>query len=474
MLPDDSEGPVKLADGAMDGMCVYHIRPYEMTKEDYKILEKSVDAVSKGDFEQTDKLWAELGVSARAIQVVDEFQQYIQKRADEIDVAAAYPCIFDIVCRSVNKESIKFALEFMELLDTSQEFIKNVVRTIGLSDEFSIFAAWIMRNWDNGNNELFELAKKVREWGRIHIIELLEPDTEEIREWLLTEGTKNGVDYAYSALTCWQKSDAEHRLYSDDLTHKEYSGLLTLADALLDEGPVRGISLIENADVILSRIVSKSDEYTLSIDDYDTIRLISISTNEKYPLAKQACDVVLFSDQCRITVERSVAEGKGIKLADLLGIDYKEKLMFSLEKEFHNNRFYCDKLLDDDAYIERVLDVFRANLPFEEMVGEPQDSIALGDDFDSSMTYRILLQNLRDKPLVGTDIVLKGFKCRTLTCRNAALACVKKWVIIKNMPLQELSPELFNAVSVLYPVEPNKDARKTLGELLEGKTEFSE
>lgn len=474
VLPDDSEGSVKLADGAMDGMCAYHIRPYEMTKEDYKILEKSVDAVSKGDFEQTDKLWAELGVSARAIQVVDEFQQYIQERADEIDVAAAYPCIFDIVCRSVNKESIKFALEFMELLDTSQEFIKNVVRTIGLSDEFSIFAAWIMRNWDNGNNELFELAKKVREWGRIHIIELLEPDTEEIREWLLTEGTKNGVEYAYSALTCWQKSDAEHRLYSDDLTHKEYSGLLTLADALLDEGPVCGISQIDNAEETLSAIVSRAKEYSLSIDDYENIRLISISTNEKYPLAKQACDVVLFSDQCRITVERSVAEGKGIKLADLLGIDYKEKLMLSLEKEFHSNRFYCDKLLDDDAYIERVLDVFRANLPFDEMVGEPQDSIALGDDFDSSMTYRILLQNLRDKPLVGTDIVLKGFKCRTLTCRNAALTCVKKWVIIKNMPLQELSPELFNAVSVLYPVEPNKDARKTLGELLEGKTEFSE
>ena len=60
VLPDDSEGPVKFAAGAMDGMCVYHMRPYEMTTEDYNILEKSVAAVAKGDFEQTDKLWAEL------------------------------------------------------------------------------------------------------------------------------------------------------------------------------------------------------------------------------------------------------------------------------------------------------------------------------------------------------------------------------------------------------------------------------
>lgn len=474
VLPDDSEGPVKFAAGAMDGMCVYHMQPYEMTAEDYIILEKSVAAVAKGDFEQTDTLWAQLGKSARAIQVVDQFQQYIQEHADEIDVATAYPCIFDIVCKSENKESIKFALEFMELLDTSQDFIMDVVRTIGLSDEFSIFAAWIMRGWDDGNNELFELAKKVNGWGRIHIIELLEPDTNEIKEWLLTEGTKNDVVYAYSALTCWQKSDAEQRLGSNDLTYKEYSGLLILADALLDEGPVWGISQIENSDEILSAIVSRAKEYTLSIDDYEDIRRISISTNVKYPLAKQACDVVLFSEQCKLTVENSIAEGKGIELAVLLGIDYKEQLMLSLEKEFHKNRFHCNKLLGDEAYTERVLDVFRNNLPFEDMVGEPQDSIAVGKDFDSSMTYQIFLQNLRDKPFVGTDIVLKGFQCRTITCRNAALACVKKWVILKNTPLQELSSELFDAISALYPVEPNENARKTEKELLEGKTEFSE
>ena len=376
VLPDDSEGPVKFAAGAMDGMCVYHMGPHEMTTEDYNILEKSVAAVAKGDFEQTDKLWAELGKSARAIQVVDQFQQYIQEHADEIDVKAAYPCVFDIVCKSNNKESIKFALEFMELLDTSQDFIMDVVRTIGLSDEFTIFSAWIMRGWDNGNNELFELAQKVDGWGRIHIIELLEPDTEEIRKWLLTEGTKNDVVYAYSALTCWEKSDAEERLYNSDLSYEEYSGLLTLTDALLDEGPVWGISKIDNADEILSDIVSRANEYTLSIDDYENIRRISVSTNDKYPLGKQACDVLLFSDRCRLTVEKAITEGKGIELASLLGIDYKESLMLSLEKDFHNNRFYCDKLLGDDAYTERVLDVFRNNLPFEEMVGEPQDSIA--------------------------------------------------------------------------------------------------
>ena len=40
------------------------------------------------------------------------------------------------------------------------EILKKAVRNIGLSDEFTVFAVWIMRGWENGNKEVFELAKK--------------------------------------------------------------------------------------------------------------------------------------------------------------------------------------------------------------------------------------------------------------------------------------------------------------------------
>ena len=40
----------------------------------------------------------------------------------------------------------------------------------------------------------------------------VEPDTEEIRRWLLLEGTENDVMAAYSALTVWEKCGAEELL----------------------------------------------------------------------------------------------------------------------------------------------------------------------------------------------------------------------------------------------------------------------
>ena len=317
-LPRDEKEGVGFADGAMDGISVYHMGPYEITDDDKSLIERSLVTVSKGDCEQTDAIWAKLGKNARAIKIVDQFQELIREHADEIDVKTAYKSVYEILCSSAEKESIKFALEFMELLDTEIDFVKKAVRHIGLSDEFTVFAVWIMRGWENGNKEVFELAKKVNGWGKIHAIEMLLPETEEIRNWLLTEGTKNDILYSYSALTCWDKSGAEHRL-TGKLTHEGYNGVLTLVNALTDEGPISGISEIENADELVSEIIDRSEEYTLTIDEYEIIRQIyTWSENEEgYKKTSTACQTVLFSDKCRSTIESQMDQGKYTELKKL-------------------------------------------------------------------------------------------------------------------------------------------------------------
>ena len=477
VLPDeeDDDCPVKFAAGARDGMCIYHIQPYQMTEDDYKLLERSIAAVSNGDFEQTDSLWAELGRTARAIQVVDEFQQYIRDHADEIDVATAYPCIFDIVCRSSNKESIKFALTIMELLDTEHDFIKKVVRNIALSDEFTIFAVWIMRGWENGNDELLELAKKVKGWGRIHIVDLIDPDTDEIREWLLTEGTKNDVVYGYSALTCWEKSGAEEKIRGE-LTYKEYQGVLTLIEALLEEGPVPGISKIDNADQKVSSVLSRWEKYDLTADDYQNISCIrtSIDSDENYPLSARECDTILSSDKCINTVNEAVKQGKAIRLAKDLGLEYKDKLMSSLENDFDSYKSMCDCLMEDERYLERVIDVFRKNIPFEKMTGDPEADVEYEDIYNYSLPYRFFIQNLSDHPLKGTDLVINGLKCKDSACRISALMTIQDWVTSSGTLLTGLSSELYSAVSEMVTAEPNAQAAEMIAELMSGKTEFSE
>ena len=44
---------------------------------------------------------------------------------------------------------------------------------------------------------------------KIKLLHQLMAEAEEIRKWILMEGVHNDVMPAYSALTCWNKSNAE-------------------------------------------------------------------------------------------------------------------------------------------------------------------------------------------------------------------------------------------------------------------------
>ena len=114
-----------------------------------------------------------------------------------------------------------------------------------------------MEKWKNGNDELFRLAKNVRGWGRIHAVQFLRPETQEIRDWLLYEGSDNRVLPQYSSDICLQKSEAESRLDSA-LSAEEFEAVGELIRASLESGPCPGIT---NASALLPKFLEKGKEF---------------------------------------------------------------------------------------------------------------------------------------------------------------------------------------------------------------------
>ena len=123
-----------------------------------------------------------------------------------------------------------------------------------------------MRPWEDRNEEMFRLARHVFGWGRVHLVEALEPETEEIRRWLLREGVHNDIMPQYSALDCWRKADVPAALQGT-LTREDFEGIRDIIDALLDEGPVPGISAVEDAEQHLRAFLKQAE--TLARDDRD-------------------------------------------------------------------------------------------------------------------------------------------------------------------------------------------------------------
>ena len=274
-LPDltDGEGDVSFADGALDGITMYHMPPFEMTESDYQVMTEAINAASNHEFEIADSLFIQLSKENRAISVSGKLQQNIIDNQDNLKPGNLYEYAVGLIQLSDNKECVKYGLLILGLLVVNNEEVKDVIRTLALSDEFTLFCVHIMYQWSGGNNDIFETARKVHGWGRIHALELLRPlmpRTKEIREWMLKEGINNKIAPFYSALTCWRNANIGSILYVDP-TYEELHYIGKILDAMLDESAVPGISTLDKRTDILLTYLEKAQKHALCAEDYQVI-----------------------------------------------------------------------------------------------------------------------------------------------------------------------------------------------------------
>ena len=146
---------------------------------------------------------------------------------------------------------------------------------MGLSDEFTLFSVFLMRAWPAAEKEILELAKRVKGWGRIHCVDFITAEDEETKKWLLLNGVDNYVVPAYSAWIVYEKAHVEEVLKKDTLSYEELHGILKITEALLDEGPLSGISNMEDPKGYLNRVLDKiNEDLNLSEEDQKIIEAI--------------------------------------------------------------------------------------------------------------------------------------------------------------------------------------------------------
>jgi hypothetical protein len=322
-LPYDSDDSIGFMDGAKDGICIYHFGAENVTDEQISKMFQAVQLASENKTDEADEKFRDFANEYRMINVVNEFQTCIMEHKEELDPVNLYKYAIHLLLESDDRECVKAGMVILELLNIDDE-LKDVVRILGLSDEFTIFAIYVMKDWENSALEIFELAKKVHGWGRVHAVAYLEPVNDEIRHWLLTEGTDNDVLPAYSGLICFQKAEVEQELEKDVLSREIMHGILKIIDAMLDEGPVLGISQLEDLESVLNKILKHARQsMPLQVEDYEMIQNISMWAENQVvnPEIMRLAEAILCDERCLEAVKAEVKKGKHIRLAAKLGID---------------------------------------------------------------------------------------------------------------------------------------------------------
>ena len=476
-LPDkDIAGGLPLADGVWDGIIRYHVAPCGLGPEGTRILAKALHAAAASEFDEADSLFCELGKEHRAIAVVDSLQTYLIKHIKKFPAEGIYQTAVHLVLHSKNKESVKFGIEMLELFTSLNEQAMSILRNIGLCEEFTLFVLWALRKRENGNEEIFSLAQRVHGWGKIHAVDLLSPDTEEIKDWLLLHGVYNDIQNAYSALMVWEKADVPSRLLAK-LTDAQFSAVADTINALLEEGPVPGISHVAEAETHLMHFLEQASERDLSLSQYEVILNIrnwsawkagpAQSNEEKEALLlSSAAETLLTTPACLAAVQNAVNVGKGLRLARALGIPFLKELYRCLEGDFSQYCSDCGYLMASPDYVDATVKLFEERLPLNKLVGEPSDQTLSGENAEAHSRLTLILQELADKPLVGTTLLRTGLRSADAANRNTALQTLLGWTKEKQQPLFELSGELYEEVTALKQREVHEAAMEKANKLL--------
>ena len=269
-LPQEEENGIPWADGAMDGVFLYHNNTNE---ENIETLKNIVFQISKGKFKEAQNNLDHLDflmVSSRT-----SLLNWIIQESEKINANNLYKFTISQLKTSKNKESIKFSLAILLLMGVEKDVkAMEIIKTLALSDEFTLFCLDIIARLENSNEEIFEIVKKVKGWGRVHSIAYLEVTNDEIKDWLLEEGCHNEIDSAYTALTCAKKINLLELLDEENISNKKFNDISYLITALLNEGPAFGISSLENKEMLIEKYLKKAKYLSSTENDYRSVMMI--------------------------------------------------------------------------------------------------------------------------------------------------------------------------------------------------------
>ena len=468
-LPPKDPNGIPWADGAMDGVYIYHTVRKE---EDIEALKSIVFQISEGKFEEAQTNLDKLDFSM--VSRRHSLLNWIVQEEEKINLNNLYEFATLQLTTSKNIELIKFCLSVLTIvnIETDKDTIEKV-KILALSDEFTLYCLDILVycldvlvQLEDLNEEIFEIAKKVKGWGRIYSIEYLQATNNKIKEWILEEGCHNNILPAYTAYTCAEKINLIEILNQDKISNKKFNDISYLMNALLDESAITGISALEDRELLIKRYLEKAKTLSSTEDDYRALITLKeyIKNNKEINnnLIK-ICDEILNSEKTKNKITELIKNGTGYDIAKYLGIDTDEYVLKYLETNNFLEHPYITYYISKKENIEKLVLFIEKNLPLEKLKGLPTNKFNQRTAKDKEFTFLdTIIRNLGNFIGIGENLIICALNSPYVDIRYGAVNTLESWKEKGYI----LSNEIIENVKKLEKLEVDEELKIKLNELL--------
>jgi hypothetical protein len=451
-LPDEERAfggsQVRWAAGAMDGVATHHMGGGGDPNEATALLNLVLDYCNAPSVQNKLKVY-EQAVRTRTISVIDPFTGQL-RQASGVNFNRLYDLAKSFATQATDREPVKLGIAVLGLF--GEEADKDIFRILARHDEFTLFCAVALsQTQENPEPELWELAKNVNGWGRIHVVErLADTDNPQIKDWLLREGYKNSVMYEYLAYTCATGGGLLAALERDEIDGELLAAAGEIIEALLRGGPAEDIDSYEDGAAAikcyLSHLMTKAsclpelvpvaairDFLCTEGADWEARAPRGWTTDLRTTLLAQCKDIVglpFWAELVRGGLESSDERTfrSANQAASILGIDAWPNHWRRLQdKRLDSGRWYYAMQTCGWEHVDEVIALAENTLPLQEIATGPAQEMGLGSQYEPHRCLGFILQGLQGFLGHGTKLVEAGLKSPVVSNRHGALRALAAW-----------------------------------------------
>ncbi len=413
----------------------------------------------------------------RTLQVIDPVIKWIQNDHEAFDAQRIIDYAYDLVFDSQELELVKFGIALLGMFDFSGEpqIIKAVI-ALGLYEEFTLFSIVALRNWENGNAHQFLIAQRVKGWGKIHAVELLDADTDEIRDWLLRFGCKNDVMNAYLGLTCAVKGNMIDALRRDNMDEELFEGISVIMDALLSDGPVAGMKDYAHAQEALQLYLQSATKHAVTLQQlWHVLNIkdwLAKTENEYNEELLILCACIADRPRWRDMIKKAVVEGDeemlyyAVDAARRLQMDITSLLFKTVIKKPVEYSAFLSPLFVRADFAKKLAAAYEKILPLNQMAtGMGEALFAVEYQQEHQCLMRVLAE-LGPYPNLGEQLLQTALQSPVIHLRNCALSVLEKWSEDLWVSVFHISPAVGGVLKRVSLDEVDTDTRMRMVMLL--------
>nr|PIE35631.1 MAG: limonene hydroxylase [candidate division KSB3 bacterium] len=487
ILPDEEwrfhEGDLKWVPGGMDGAFGHHFGGNDQKRA--RNIVPLIKEIARSD-SQAKK------IELYNVLLADDLVGYIDPllesmRQQELD-PEPYLRNFArwLAQEGTDRGPVKFAIALLGLVGIPEDV--ELVALLGKHEEFTLYAAVAIHSLlDDPLLHIWNLAKHVSGWGRIHLVErLAKTDHPDIQDWLIREGYKNEIMYEYLAYICATSGDLKSALAEETIDEELLNSAGELIESLIIGGPAEDIDDYDDAPVAIQRYLAHLEPMAHTLQHFLFAHLINsylselkehwtqrkkqgwnleirntlLQTSQRIlqrPLWKELVERDLTSDDSATFYTASQA-------AELLDIDtwdvHWKKL---LDKPLEARHWYEIMRRANEERIVEIVKTAREHLELDKIAIGPGNDLGLGEEYARNHCLDFILQGLGQYPGTGQFLVEIALLSPVTRNRNMAIRVLSLWAQEQwTLEIETLLQEAFNR-------EPNEDVQERIRRVLDGE-----